>query len=89
MIFWITVKKKKINKIIEKRLKRLNARLKHYMARPHALPHQVFASFYEMGSSYTWCNLTKVTPFVDRRFVIDLTVKKNSIKCYRLTYSLN
>ena len=39
MIFWITVKKKKINKITEKRLKRLNARLKHYMARPHALPH--------------------------------------------------
>ena len=37
MIFWIIVKKKK--KIIENRLKRLNARLKHHMARPHALPH--------------------------------------------------
>ena len=30
----------------------------------------------EMGSSYTWFNLTKVTPFVDRRFVNDLMVKK-------------
>ena len=30
----------------------------------------------EMGSSYTWCNLTRVTPFIDRRFVIDLMVKK-------------
>ena len=30
----------------------------------------------EIGSSYTWCNLTRVTPFVDRRFVIDLMVKK-------------
>ena len=39
MIFWITVKKKKKKKIIEKRIKRLNARLKCYMARPHALPH--------------------------------------------------
>ena len=37
---------------------------------------------YEMGLSYTLCNLTRVTPFVDRRFVIDLMVKKNSIKCY-------
>ena len=26
--------------------------------------------------SYTQCNLTRVTPFVDRRFVIDLMVKK-------------
>ena len=34
-----------------------------------------------MGSSYTWYNLTKVTLFVDRKFVIDLMVKKNSIKC--------
>ena len=78
MIFWIIVKKKKIYIYIyiEKRLKRLNARLKHHMARPHALPHQVFAYIYEMGSSYTWRNLTKVTPFVDRRFVIDLIIKK-------------
>ena len=32
--------------------------------------------YISMGSSYTWCNLTRVTPFVDRRFVIDLMVKK-------------
>ena len=32
--------------------------------------------YIQMGSSYTWCNLTRVTPFVDRRFVIDLMVKK-------------
>ena len=30
----------------------------------------------EMGSSYTWCNLTRFTLFIDRRFVIDLIVKK-------------
>ena len=29
-----------------------------------------------MDSNYTWCNLTRVTLFVDRRFVIDLIVKK-------------
>ena len=32
--------------------------------------------YIEMGSSYTWCNLKKVTPFIDHRFVIDLMVKK-------------
>ena len=29
-----------------------------------------------MSSSYTWCNLIKITSFVDRRFVIDLMIKK-------------
>ena len=29
-----------------------------------------------MDSSYTWCNSTKVTPFLNRRFLKDLTVKK-------------
>ena len=29
-----------------------------------------------MGSSYTWCNLTRVTPFIDHRFVIDPMIKK-------------
>ena len=40
----------------------------------------------EMGSSYTWCNSTKVTHFLDRRFLKDLTVKKNIIKydCFHL-----
>ena len=32
-----------------------------------------------MGSSYTCCNLARVTPFVDRRFVIDLMVKKIAV----------
>ena len=30
-----------------------------------------------MGSSYTWCNSTKVTPFLDHRFQKDLMVKKS------------
>ena len=30
----------------------------------------------EMGSSYTWCNFTRVTPFLSHRFPKDLTVKK-------------
>ena len=40
----------------------------------------------EMSSSYTWCNFTKVTHFLDRRFLKDLTVKKNIIKydCFHL-----
>ena len=30
-----------------------------------------------MGSSYTWCNSTKIIHFLDRRFLKDLTIKKN------------
>ena len=37
---------------------------------------------FEMGSSYTWCNSCKVTPFLHCRFLKDLTVKKDTIKCY-------
>ena len=36
----------------------------------------VYIYIYEMGSSYTRCNLTRVTPFIDHKFVIDLMVKK-------------
>ena len=36
----------------------------------------IYIYIYEMGSSYTWFNLTQVTPFVDRKFVNDLMVKK-------------
>ena len=32
-----------------------------------------------MGSSYTWCNSCKVTPFLHYRFVSDLTAKKISL----------
>ena len=32
-----------------------------------------------MGSSYTWCNSYKVTPFLHRRFIKDLTAKKVSL----------
>ena len=35
-----------------------------------------------MGSSYTWCNSYKVTIFLHRRFLKDLMVEKNIIKCY-------
>ena len=42
----------------------------------HAYKFIWMSYIYEMGSSYTWYNLTKVTPFVDRRFVIDLMVTK-------------
>ena len=33
----------------------------------------------ERGSSYTWCNSYKLTPFLYRRFLRDLTVKKASL----------
>ena len=33
----------------------------------------------EMGSSYTWCNSYKLTPFLHRRFLRNLTVKKTSL----------
>ena len=29
-----------------------------------------------MNSSYTWYNLTRVTHFLDRRFLIEIIVKK-------------
>ena len=32
----------------------------------------------EMGSSYTWCNSTKVTRFVSRRFMRDPTDKNKT-----------
>ena len=32
-----------------------------------------------MGSSYTWCNSCKVTHFLHRRFIRDLTAKKISL----------
>ena len=32
-----------------------------------------------MGSSYTWCNSYKLTSFLHRRFLRDLTVKKISL----------
>ena len=35
-----------------------------------------------MSSSYTWCNFCQVTPFLHRRFLKDLTVKKRHHKCY-------
>ena len=35
-----------------------------------------------MGSSYTWCNFYKVTPFLHHRFIKDLTAKKIIIKYY-------
>ena len=33
---------------------------------------------YEMGSSYIWCNSTRVTHFLSHRFPKDLTVKKKT-----------
>ena len=38
----------------------------------------------EMGASYTWCNFTRVTPFLDHWFVLDLRVKKTFIAMYLL-----
>ena len=32
----------------------------------------------EIGSSYTWCNFIRVTPFLKHWFVLDLRVKKHS-----------
>ena len=40
-IFWVTIKK-----VNEKKLKKLNAILERYMARAHALPHEVSAFIY-------------------------------------------
>ena len=35
-----------------------------------------------MGSSYTWCNFYRVTPFLYRRFLIDPTVRKIALNDY-------
>ena len=32
-----------------------------------------------MGSSYTWCNSYRVTPFLSRRFPKDRTVKNKTL----------
>ena len=32
----------------------------------------------DMGSSYTWCNSTRITPFVSRRFMRDPTDKNKT-----------
>ena len=44
-----------------------------------------------MGSSYTWCNFYKVTPFLYRRFLIDPTVEKIALNDYffPLIYLIN
>ena len=41
MIFWVTVKK-----VNEKRLNRLNVRLERYVARSHALLHEISTYIY-------------------------------------------
>ena len=33
----------------------------------------------EMGSSYTWCNSTRVTPFLSHRFMRDPTDKNKTL----------
>ena len=35
-----------------------------------------------MSSSYIWCNSYKLTLFLHRKFLRNLTVKKTLIKCY-------
>ena len=44
-----------------------------------------------MGSSYTWCNSIRVTPFMYRRFLLDSTVGKIVLNDYffSLIYRIN
>ena len=44
MNFWVTIKKK-LNEIGKKKKKKLNAKLESYLARLHALPHEIFALY--------------------------------------------
>ena len=37
----------------------------------------IYIYIYEMGSSYIWCNSTKVTLFLNRRFLKNLMVRKS------------
>ena len=39
----------------------------------------IYIYIYEMGSSYTWCNFIRVTPFLDHWFAKDLMVKNSLI----------
>ena len=42
-----------------------------------------------MGSSYTWCNFIRATPFLSHRFLRDLTVEKNiKIQFYTQLFKL-
>ena len=38
----------------------------------------IYIYIYKLGSSFTWCNFTKVTHFLDSRFLKDLMVKKKN-----------
>ena len=42
----------------------------------------IYIYIYEMSLSYTWCNSCQVIHFLHRRFLKDLTVKNDIIKCY-------
>ena len=55
----------------------------HIRGRPSSFPLYIYRERErEMGSSYTRCNSCQVTPFLHHRFLKDLTVKKDIIKCY-------
>ena len=41
-------------------------------------PHNIYI-YIEIGSSYTWCNSTRVTPFLSRRFMRDPTDKNKTL----------
>ena len=51
----------------------------------------IYIYIYEIGSSYTWCNSYKLTPFLHRRFLRNLMVKKTLIKyyCFLSYYLIN
>ena len=44
-----------------------------------SLSHSSSIYIYEIGSSYTWCNSTRVTPFLNRRFMRDPTDKNKTL----------
>ena len=46
----------------------------------------VYIYIYEMSSSYTWCNSCKVTHFLHRRLIWDLTAKKISLNVAYIYY---
>ena len=51
-------------------------------------PVLIYIYIYEMGSSYIWCNSYKITHFLHRKFLKDLTVKNKQLNIYYFSYNL-
>ena len=48
----------------------------------------IYIYIYEMGSSYTWCNSIRITPFLSHKFSKDRTVKKKTLLSIIISFNI-